>query len=267
MTESMTHCDVVLPAATHFECADLYSSYGHHWLQRAEAVIPPVGEALPNTEIFRRLAVRFGFAEPCFKASDAELMDDAVDPADPKLKGIRPSEISTRQALQMTGPDGEPLSLFDNIFPATPSGKIELKSAALAERWGEAALLPTWRPRHASYPLMLISPASDKRISSTLGNLAASRKTPRLMMNPEDAGRRGLPDGAEVRVWNERGEVLLRLAVTEAVPSGVVASEKGAWLSTSRTGQTISALVSADMKADLAEGACFNDTRVEVGPA
>jgi anaerobic selenocysteine-containing dehydrogenase len=167
----------------------------------------------------------------------------------------------------MAGPDGKPLSLFDNVFPATPSGKIELKSAALAERWGEAALLPTWRPRQASYPLMLISPASDKRISSTLGDLMASQRTPPLLMNPRDANGRSLTHGVEVRVWNERGEVILRLAVTDAVPPGVVASEKGAWLSTSRTGQTISALVSADMKADLAEGACFNDTRVEVGPA
>ena len=267
MTESMAHCDVVLPAATHFEYADLYSSYGHHWLQRADAVIAPVGETLPNTEIFRRLAARFGFDDPCFKASDAELMDDAVDPADPKLKGIRPSEIPTRQALQMAGPDGKPLSLFDNVFPATPSGKIELKSAALAERWGEAALLPTWRSRQASYPLMLISPASDKRISSTLGDLMASRRTPPLLMNPRDANGRGLTHGVDVRVWNERGEVILRLTVTDAVPPGVVASEKGAWLSTSRTGQTISALVSADLKADLAEGACFNDTRVEVGTA
>jgi anaerobic selenocysteine-containing dehydrogenase len=277
MTESMAHCDVVLPAATHFECADLYSSYGHHWLQRADAVIAPVGEALPNTEIFRRLAARFGFDEPCFRASDAELIDDAVDPADPKLKGIRPSEIPTRKALQMAGPDGRPLSLYDNVFPATPSGKIELKSAALADRWGEAALLPTWRPlpdpppqagqRRVGAPLMLISPASDKRISSTLGSLPASRRTPPLLMNPKDAGRRSLREGAEVRVWNDRGEVILRLAVTDAVPPGVVASEKGAWLSTSRTGQTISALVSADQRADLAEGACFNDTRVEVGTA
>ena len=86
---------------------------------------------------------------------------------------------------------------------------------------------------------MLISPASDKRISSTLGDLAASRKAPPLLMNPEDAVQRSLRDGADVRVWNERGEVLLRLAVTDAVRPGVVASEKGAWLMTSPTGQTI----------------------------
>jgi anaerobic selenocysteine-containing dehydrogenase len=264
MTESMPHCDVVLPAATHLECADLYPSYGHHWLQRAEAVIPPVGEALPNTEIFRRLAARFGFDEPCFSASDEELIDDAVDAADPRLAGIRPSRIPTRQALPMKGPDGEPMVLFDNIRPGTPSGKVELRSETLAERWGGTALLPDWRERELSYPLMLISPASDKRISSTFGDLAASRRAPPLLMNPADAARRSLAHGGEVRVWNKHGEVILPLAVSDAVPPGVVASEKGAWLATSPTGQTISALVSADLKADLAEGACFNDTAVEV---
>jgi len=267
MTESMAHCDVVLPAATHFEYADLYPSYGHHWLQRAEAVIPPAGETLPQTEIFRRLAARFGFDEPCFKASDEELMDDAVDPEDSRLGGVRPSRISREHALQMKGPDGKPMVLFDNIFPATPSGKIELKSEALAKRWGATALMPTWRERPATYPLMLISPASDKRISSTLGDLAGSRRAPRLLMNPRDAERRSLAHGAEVRVWNELGAVILPLDVSDDVPPGVVASEKGAWLSTSRTGQTISALVSADMRADLAEGACFNDTLVEVASA
>jgi anaerobic selenocysteine-containing dehydrogenase len=133
MTESMSHCDVVLPAATHFEYADLYPSYGHHWLQRAEPVIPPLGESLPNTEVFRRLAARFGFAEACFKATDGELMDDAVDIADPRLAGIRPSEISTRKALQMTGPDGQPPVLFENFFPATPSGnRAQIRDAGPA---------------------------------------------------------------------------------------------------------------------------------------
>jgi len=84
------------------------------------------------------------------------------------------------------------------------------------------------------------------------------------LMNPEDAALRSLGHGNQVRVWNDRGQVILHLAVTEAVRPGVVASEKGAWLMTSPTGQTISALVSADLKADLAEGACFNDTPVEV---
>ena len=267
MTESMTHCDILLPAATHFEYPDLYPSYGHHFLQRAEPVIAPLGESLPNTEIFRRLAARFGFTDACFTATDAELMDAAIDVADPRLNGIAPSRIPTDRALQMKSKDGRTLVLFETVMPATPSGRIELRSETLAKRWGAHALLPAYREREASEPLMLISPASDRRISSTLGGLKASRKTPKLLMHPRDAASRHLANGADVKIWNERGEVILPLAVTDHVPPGVVASEKGTWLATSRTGQTISALVSADMRADLAEGACFNDTRVEVTAA
>ncbi|HLJ04945.1 MAG TPA: molybdopterin dinucleotide binding domain-containing protein, partial [Acetobacteraceae bacterium] len=218
-----------------------------------------LGESLPNTEIFRRLATRFGFNDSCFAASDAELMDDAVD-----LGSMRPSAISTGRATQMRGKDGSELVLFENVFPATPSGRIELRSDTLAKRWGEGALMPTWRERISDYPLMLISPASDKRISSTLG---FTKDAPRLMMHPRDAAARSLMDGAAVKMWNERGDVILPLEITDAVAPGVVASEKGAWIGTSHTGQTISALVSADMRADLAEGACFNDTMVDVAMA
>jgi anaerobic selenocysteine-containing dehydrogenase len=266
MTESMRHCDVVLPAATHFECDDLYAAYGHHWLQRAEAALPPVGEALPNTEIFRRLAARFGFTDACFKASDRELMDDAVDNADPRMQGIKASEISPHAALRMTAPDGRPLAVFDNALPGTPSGKVELASETLAQRWGEVARLPTYRAReHGQFPLALISPASDKRISSTLlGAGGTPGEAPPLFMHPRDADKRGLKGAKRVRVFNARGAVILPLKVTDAVVPGVIASEKGAWLATSETGNTISALVSADLRADLAQGACFNDTAVEV---
>jgi anaerobic selenocysteine-containing dehydrogenase len=265
MTESMQHCDIVLPAATHFECHDLHVSYGHHWLQRVEPVLPPPGEALPNTEIFRRLAARFGFGEPCFRADDRALMDDAIDGADPRLRGVRPSELPTDAALRMAAPDGRPLELFATVMPATPSGKIELASAALAERWGPVARLPGFRPRRSAYPLALISPASDKRISSTLlGRGGAPGEAPPVLMHPADAAARGLETPCQVRVWNDRGVVILPLEVSDAVMPGVVVSEKGAWLATSATGQTISALVSADERADLADGACFNDTLVEV---
>jgi anaerobic selenocysteine-containing dehydrogenase len=265
MTESMALCDVVLPAATHFECDDIYPAYGHHWLQRGEAVIPPVGEALPNTEIFRQLAARFGFDEPCFKATDRELIDEAIDGSDPRMRGVRPSEISVKEALRMSAPDGRPLALFDTVMPATPSGKVELVSDTLAERWGPEARLASYRQRTAKLPLSLISPASDKRISSTLlGSGGKPGEAPPLFINPVDAAARGLAQGQRIRVWNELGTVVLPLSITDAVPPGVVASEKGAWIATSETGQTISALVSADAQADLAKGACYNDTSVEV---
>jgi anaerobic selenocysteine-containing dehydrogenase len=267
-TESMALCDVVLPAATHFEQDDIYGSYGHHWLQRAEAVIPPVGEALPNTEIFRRLAARFGFDDPCFKATDKELIDEAVDPGHPALQGRRPSQISTREALRMSAPDGRPLALYETHKPATPSGKVELISDVMAGRWGPDARAPAFRPRDARFPLMLISPASDARVSSTLlGEGGAPAEAPPLLINPKDAAARKLDACRRVRVWNDLGEVFLPLVITDRVPPGVVASEKGAWTATSPNGQTVSALVSTAHRADLAKGACYNDVGVEVAAA
>jgi anaerobic selenocysteine-containing dehydrogenase len=265
LTESMALCDVVLPAATHFEQDDIYGAYGHHWLQRAEAVIPPVGDALPNTEIFRRLAARFGFDDPCFEATDRELIDEAIEPGHPALKGRRPSQIPIREPLRMTAPDGRPLALYDTHKPTTPSGKVELVSDVLATRWGPDARMPAFRPRDARFPLMLISPASDARISSTLlGDGGAPSETPPLLINPKDAAARKLDGCQRVRVWNDLGEVFLPLVITDAVPPGVVASEKGAWIATSPNGQTISALVSTAKRADLAKGACYNDVGVEV---
>jgi len=260
LTDSMAYADVVLPACTHFEHADVYAAYGQQFLQRAEAVIPPVAESLPNSEIFRRLAARFGFDAPEFRASDAELMDDALDAADPRLKGVRPSELPTDRALAMHY-DGEEPVLFKTVWPATASGKIELVSASLGTRFGAA--LPSYRPLESCYPLTLITPSSDDRITSTFGGLSASDHCPALEMHPEDAAARGLTEGMRVRVWNDLGEVLLPLRLTASVRPGVVASEKGAWLRTSANGQTVSALAPAS-KADIAEGACFNDARVEV---
>jgi anaerobic selenocysteine-containing dehydrogenase len=271
MTESMAFCDVVLPAATSFEVDDLYPAYGQHWLQRAAPVIPPQGESLPNTEIFRRLAARFGFDDPCFADDDAALMDQAMDVADPRLKGLRPSAIPIAGALRMEAPDGRPFALFDTVMPATPSGKVELVSDVLAQRWGEAARVPAYRPVAAAaarFPLALISPASDKRISSTLlGFGGGGGEAPPLLMNPADAAARGLAEGARVKAWNALGEVILTLHVTDAVQPGVVANEKGAWLATAPNGQTISALVSASDRADLSAGCCYNDVRVEVAAA
>lgn len=260
MTDSMTYADVVLPACTHFEHPDVYAAYGQQYLQRAEAVIPPVGESQSNMEIFRRLAASFGLTDPQLKATDAELMDAALDCDDPRMRGLKPSAIPITEAIKMEYAGAEPL-LFGNVTPRTPSGKIELLSETLGKRYGY--FLPAYRPLQSSYPLTLITPASDKRITSTFGGLETSDATPILEMHPSDAAQRGLSDGAQVRVWNDLGEVILPLCVTDRVRSGVVCSEKGAWLRTSVNGQTVSALAPTH-KADLAEGACFNDARVEV---
>ena len=260
LTDSMLYCDVVLPACTHFEHHEIFAAYGQHWLQRAEPVIPAQGEALSNMEIFRRLAARFGYTEPCFTATDHELMDESIDPDDPRLGGVKPSRIPTDRALPMTVNGGDAM-LFANCFPQTPSKRIELASSYLDKKYG--ARLPSFRPVQSRYPLTLISPASDQRITSTFGGTSIDEDVPPLEIHPDDARARGLVDGQRVRVWNELGEVRLPLRITDAVPRGVVSSLKGAWMRTTDNGQTVSALAPAT-HADICEGACYNDARVEV---
>lgn len=265
MNDSMGYADVILPAATHFEFDDIYSAYGQAYLQRAEAVIPPVGDSLPNTEIFRRLAARFGFEDPIFKASDAELMDDAFDATDPRLGGLRPSELPLDGALPMTsGADDEELVMCKSVTPATASGKIELFSQDLETRFGYG--VPRYEEVAANYPLALITPSSSKRTNATFGGHAESQGPERLEIHPSDAAAREIAQGARVKVWNDLGAVVLVAEISEDVQPGVLYSPKGTWLATSETGQTVNALISADLKTDIMEGACYNDTYVEVAP-
>ena len=260
MNDSMAYADIVLPAASHFEFDDIYGAYGQTYLQRAEPVIAPVGQSLPNTEIFRRLAGRFGFDDPIFTANDAQLMDDAYDCGDPRLGGHRPSQLPTDTALAMKA-DGADIWPFKNVFPTTPSGKVELHSAKLLASYGQA--LPDYVPLQSDFPLTLVTPSSDKRINATFGGLPASDEVPEVEIHPDDAAARGLGDGAQVKVWNDLGTVHLIARLSADVRRGVVYSPKGAWFKTSDTGQTVSALAPAT-KADIAGGACFNDTRVEI---
>ncbi len=259
MTDSVKYADVVLPACSHFEHKEVFKAYGQHYLQRAEPVIPPVDEALPNTEIFRRLAKRFGFEGAAFEASDDELIDDAFNADDPRLDGRRASQIGVDEALLMRF-QGKPAMLFDSTFPATPSGKVELDSEYLHRAYGQRR--PRFTPVVSDYPLALISPGSDQRTTSTFGGLETNREEV-LEMHPEDAAARGLKEGVIVRVYNNLGEVRLKLSVTDVIRPGVVCAFKGAWMHTSDNGQTISALAPGHI-ADLCHGACYNDARVDV---
>jgi len=266
-TDSVDYADVVLPAASHFEHDDLFCAYGQQYIQRAEAVINPVGEALPNTEIFRRLAHRFGFNDAIFRASDAELMDDALDGDDPRLGGVRPSQLPIPAALGMS-------TSTDRIGferqPTTKSGRIELRSSYLTDKF--AAPLAKFQSlaededAARTYPFALVTPSSNWRTNSMFGGLSQSDATPDLEMHPDDAGKLGLADGQQVRVHNKLGEVYLPLKVTDGIAPGVLLSYKGAWMRTTTNGQTVSALAPTT-KADLSEGACYNDTRVAVAAA
>lgn len=262
MTDSMAMCDVILPAASHFEYADIYGSYGHNYVARAAPVIPCVGESLPNTEIFRRLAARFGFDDPMFKATDEELMDEAMDTSDPQFDGQRPSQIALNKAIEMTTNSGEPLIMCKTVIPATPSGKIELFSQDLEDRFGYG--VPRYEPVPQDHPLILITPSSSKRTNATFGGHQDSLGIEIVEMNPVDASQRGLTDGDKVAVWNGRAEVTFSLKVNDTTRPGVLYSPKGTWRATSETGFTANALIPSDIRTDIEAGACYNETFVDV---
>jgi anaerobic selenocysteine-containing dehydrogenase len=262
MTDSMQYADVILPAASHFEYADIYGSYGQNYLQRAAPVIPCVGQSLPNTEIFRRLAERFGFTDPAFSATDEQLMNEAIDGNDVRLQGVPPSQIPLDQALEMQSVNGEPAILCDTILPATQSGKIELHSEDLQQRFGYG--LPRYEPVARDLPFTLITPSSDKRTNATFGGCADSNGTQMLEMNPANAAERGLVAGQQVLVSNRLGCTELKLHLTSAVRPGVLYSPKGAWLAASDSCQTVNALIDATLRTDIESGACYNETFVDV---
>ncbi|MEH6632577.1 MAG: molybdopterin-dependent oxidoreductase [Halopseudomonas aestusnigri] len=262
MNDSMAYADVILPAASHFEFPDIYAAYGQAHLQRAEPVIPTVGASLPNTEIFRRLAEKFGMDDPIFKVDDYQLMDEAYDPEAPQMKGVRPSKISLDRSHPMTAENDQELIMCKTVFPGTKTGKIELYSEELENKFGYG--LPRYEKVAQSYPLTLITPSSSKRTNATFGGNQESMGPETLEINPDDARERGISEGDKVRIWNDLGEVSLIAAITDKVKPAVIYSPKGTWLGSSGTNQTVNALINADLKSDIMEGACYNDTFVDI---
>jgi anaerobic selenocysteine-containing dehydrogenase len=262
MTDSMRYCDIVLPASSHFEFNDIYGAYGHSYLQRAEPVIPAVGNSLPNTEIFRRLAKCFGMEGSMFEDDDHALMDAAVNGSDDRMPGGSVSELPTDKALLMKASDTEEVLMCKTVLPKTPSGKIELFSRELEDKYGFG--IPRYDPATKDKPFTVISPSSSKRTNATFGSDQASDGTEVVDIHPLDAGTIGAIDGGLLRLSNSRGEVTLRAQVTDGVPKGVLYTPKGTWLKTSETGQTVNSLISADIRTDIMSGACYNETFVEI---
>jgi anaerobic selenocysteine-containing dehydrogenase len=257
MTDTARYADVVLPATTFLERTELSRGYGAFVLQGTRPVIPPVGESRPNHEVFGQLCRMTGVRRP----GDAETAEDlAAIVMGSSRSRTDLGAVLSRDGVAFPAFGNNPVQFVD-VFPRTPDRKIHLVPEELDR---EAPLrLYGFRedPGRPEFPLALISPASDQTISSSLGEL---RRGPvALQMHPEDAAARGISEGAAVRVYNERGEVRCGVRLEESMRPGVVFLPKGLWSQNTANGATASALV-PDTLTDLGEGACFNDSRVEV---
>ncbi len=240
-TDSCDWADVVLPATTFLEHTEVSRSYGGYVLQWGAPAIRPVGEARSNHQVFAGLAAALGYEEPEFRASEEDVARAVVDVDALKTAGLR--ELP------------RPLQFVD-AFPAR--GHVELAGPP-----GPPVQRPP--PVDAGLPLTLISPSSEKAITSQLFEESPAGAAC-VTIGPAEAAARGLKSGDAVRLRNSIGEVVALLAVSDDVPPGVASLAKGLWRRHTRNGWTSNALVPAHVDP-IGGGACYNDARVEISRA
>jgi anaerobic selenocysteine-containing dehydrogenase len=260
LTDTARYADIVLPAATYMETDDLHRSYGTYYMQRAAQVIAPLGQARPNRWLAQELARRFGLKDAVFSMSTDELIDTVFREAKGTVTEIDPTSLRDHRPVKLRLPDGGPKW-------ATPSGKLEFYSETLAAR-GEAPL-PDWVPdtdaANLKWPLTLLTaPGYYQSHTAFSGNPTLRRRAgdPECVLHPEDASKRGLVSGQQVTLFNDVGEVRLRLRISDEVNPGVV-MVPGQRPSGEASGTTVNMLCSTRY-ADLGEGATYQSTRLDV---
>jgi anaerobic selenocysteine-containing dehydrogenase len=271
VTDTARYADVLLPATMQVEHADLLMAYGHMYLSWNEPAVPPAGECLSTSELFRRLSRAMGLDAPALYDSDDDMARQALGGGHASLAGITLEALKARGWMRLNYPD--PFVPFSTGFP-TPSGKLEFVSDRAAQVGADpvAGYVPSNETSQSetalskAYPLALVTPASHYLLNSTFGNVPAQQRRsgpPTLLIHAQDADPRGVAGGDEVRVGNGRGAFYAVAEVTDRVRPGVVASTKGRWLRDLKGESNVNATVSGGL-TDLGSGATYHDNRVEV---
>jgi len=262
--DTADHADILLPATTFLEHTDLYLAYGHYHLQLARPVLPAPGETKSNVEVFRLLAHRMGFDEPCFRDSEDDMLRTLLDSPHPFLQGITLERLDREHSVRLNvAPGSEPFLPFANGGFGTKSGKCEFGPEMLdyqppvESRLGAAEL-------RARFPLELISAKSHDSMNSTFGNSkSAQNETSAVFLHGEDAGARGIANGDLVRVFNDRGSCTLVATVDGIVRPGVVLAPSVRWNKLAAGHRNINALTS-DRLTDIGGGPTFYSCLVDV---
>ena len=271
-TDTADYADILLPATTQLEHYDVHKSYGHLYVLSNAPAIAPVGEAKPNSEVFRLLAARMGFTEDCFKDTDEDICRQALVSTNPRMAGIEWDALK-EQGWQRLNLPAHFAPFAEGDFP-TPSGKCEF--------WSQTALdmgmdpLPAYVPPRESvqsapqiaqkYPLAFISPPARNFLNSSFANLPFALKEagqPTLDIHPVDAAARAIVDGDSVRIYNGRGSFMTKARVSERSRPGVVAALSVWWRKLSPDGRNANEVTSQAL-ADMGGAATYYDCLVEV---
>lgn len=268
-------------------------SWGHLYLSYNNRAIDPMGEAVPNTELFRRLAAAMGFTEPCFTRSDEEQIAESMLWDAPQMEGVTLERLKRDGYVRLNLPDADSYAPHAEGNFATASGKCEFR-ASLAEQGnfvlglfrqgydGQQSGEPIDPLPHfiapvesanadpalaALYPLNLITPKNHAFLNSSFGNLPHQRRhageEQPVILHPADAERYGVATGDRVRVHNARGAFEALAKVTEDIRRGVVVAPAGHWASLDAGGANVHAVTSSRY-ADLGAAPTFSDTLVAI---
>ena len=295
MTDTARYADILLPATTQVEQADLMFSWGHFYLTLNQQSVPPIGEAVSNSELFRRLARAMAFEDPFFYRDDEQIMQDSMVWDHPALQGISMESLRTTGYARLNLPSADVFAPHARGDFPTPSGKVELKASMAAggnfvlpvfrqgyngfQDGGPVEALPTFTVRNESaakdpdlarrFPLSMMSPKSHAFINSNYGNMRrqlAHQGEQYVLIHPADASARGIAPDAVVKVHNGRGEFTALARVTEDAMPGVVITPMGYWVEKTIAGATPAALNPTAL-ADIGRAPTFSDNLVEVSLA
>ncbi len=274
-TDTADYADIVLPATTQLEHWDIHYSYGHHYVTLNQPSIEPLGECLPNSEIFRSLAAKMGLDDPIFRDDDIAMIKQALTTASKNFDGVTFDKLVERGWMRLNLPT--PYLPYENGGFSTPSGKCEFYSPRMRDMGLDpvpAFTAPYEFPEHvpalaARYPLTLISSPAHQFLNSTFVNIDSLKRAarePECLLHPVDAERRGIGVGARVVVHNDRGAFTAIARVEETIRPGVVWAPSIWWGKFAADGANANQTTS-QRETDLGHGPVFYDNLVEVGLA
>jgi len=255
MTDTAIYADLILPATTSLEQPDIYRSYGHYCVQKADAVIEALGEAKSNWEVFALLAQAQNFDEPYFNQTAGDMIKQLLESPTPWLAQVDLEKLSAGYPVELPLPEN-----YKTKFK-TPSGKIVIFNNK------EEEPLPKYlKPHGDNAQYWFVNSPSIYSLNSSFNEqkeLVEKKENMYLLMHPEDAGVKGFSDGEKVSAFNERGKVAFILKITPQVPAGIVVSEGVFWLRDCPGDRSVNALTSQRL-TDQAQGSTFYDTKVDV---
>ena len=271
-TDTADWADIVLPATTQLEHWDIHFAYGHHYVSLNRPAIAPIGEAKPNSEIFRLIGERMGMSDPLLRDDDLTLIRQALATESPKLQDVTFEGLLEHGWVRLNVPT--PFLPYAEGQFSTPSGKCEFYSSRLEEMGLDP--LPTYIAPYESeerapalfarYPLTLISSPAHTFLNTTFVNVTSLRRQahePEVLLHPADAERRGIAVGAMVSVRNDRGAFLAKARVEPGIREGVAWAPSIWWGKLAGDGANVNQTTSQRL-TDLGNGPVFYDNQVEI---